>query len=235
MSYYVLCDDDSRHESMTKEQILAAIKQAVETGTIGDCDAGFITKVKETNGGSYVTFWVGTRAEYNALLTIQRNCVYIITDDTTNEDIEKAIADATKAAEEARGAIAGSAAIDISDKIALQMSVEALEEAEQGGMTSHEISWKHYYVPNLGIVFYRCVITITGKLAAGTALKHEHIGGYAPSSIGVGACSGPFNALYFSMLDTTKFNVIAEQEIEQTAEGYGRAIYVSGWYFCDGE
>lgn len=93
MSYYVLCDDDSRHESMTKEEILAAITQAVSGEAVIDPDAGILTKVKETNSGGYITFWVGTQAQYNALNgEIVQNCLYIITDDTLRSDIENAVA-----------------------------------------------------------------------------------------------------------------------------------------------
>ena len=47
-NYYVLCDDNCRFESMTKEQIIAAIAEA--TGhTPEDIDAAFITRIKEQN------------------------------------------------------------------------------------------------------------------------------------------------------------------------------------------
>jgi hypothetical protein len=85
--YYCFCDSNCKYETMTKEQILAAIAQAIATGTVGECDTGFITKVKETNGGSCITFWVGTQAEYNALATKEKNCVYIISDDTFIKDM----------------------------------------------------------------------------------------------------------------------------------------------------
>lgn len=113
--YYCFCDANCKAETMTKEQILAAIAQAVETGSVGDCDTGFITKVKEMNGGDYVTFWVGTRVQYNAIKEHEKNCFYIITDDTTDTDIlamitqamnvsNAAAADAAQALEIAIGA-----------------------------------------------------------------------------------------------------------------------------------
>lgn len=80
--YYVICADNCKFESMTKEQILSAIEQAITTGEIKDVDTGFVTKIKEQNTGAALTFWVGTKAEYNALETKARNCFYIITDDT---------------------------------------------------------------------------------------------------------------------------------------------------------
>lgn len=90
--YYCICEDNCKFETMSKEQILAAITQAVENGKVHNVDTGFITKVKEMNGGRYVTFWVGTQAEYNALEERATNCMYIITDETSAQDLEAALA-----------------------------------------------------------------------------------------------------------------------------------------------
>lgn len=89
--YYVLCESNCKFESMTKEQILTAIAQAGETGKIKDIDSGFITTLKEQNGGQGLKMWIGTQAEYNALKEIAENCFYIITDDTTEADIAKTL------------------------------------------------------------------------------------------------------------------------------------------------
>lgn len=89
--YYVMCGSNCRYESMTKEQIMTAIEQAISTGEIGDVDTGFVTKIKEQNNGAGLSFWVGTQAEYNALDPKLNNCFYIITDDTTADDINAAI------------------------------------------------------------------------------------------------------------------------------------------------
>lgn len=99
--YYCFCGSNCKYETMTKEQILAAITQAVETGSVGDCDTGFVTKLKEQNAGNYVTFWVGTQAQYNAIETKATNCLYILTDDTTKEDFEKFADDIRRTADEA--------------------------------------------------------------------------------------------------------------------------------------
>lgn len=92
-NYYVLCDDNCRFEAMTKEQILAAITQAVEHGEVHDIDAGFITKIKEQNAGRKLKFWVGTQAEYNAIETPETNVMYMITDPTLEEDLQAQIDD----------------------------------------------------------------------------------------------------------------------------------------------
>lgn len=87
-TYHVISDDNCKFESMTKEQILAAIQQAIGTGTVSDVDAGFVTRIKEMNKNAGLKFWVGTTAEYNAIQTKETNCFYILTDDTEFEDIE---------------------------------------------------------------------------------------------------------------------------------------------------
>ena len=65
--YYVICDDDCRYESMTREQILAAIEQALEQGYVADPDAAVFSKIKEIGAGDTIQLWVGTEAEFNAI------------------------------------------------------------------------------------------------------------------------------------------------------------------------
>lgn len=86
--YYCFCESNCKFETMNKEQIISAIAQAAETGLTIDEDAAFITKVKEMNAGGMVTFWVGTQAQYNALESIEKNCLYIITDSKKEEELE---------------------------------------------------------------------------------------------------------------------------------------------------
>lgn len=87
-NYYVLCDDNCRFESMTKEQILAAITDAVESGEIHDVDTGFVTKIKEMNKNRQLKFWVGTQAEYNQLEEIEQNVMYLISDPHGEQELE---------------------------------------------------------------------------------------------------------------------------------------------------
>lgn len=89
--YNVVGTSDSFYESMTKEEIIAAIVEAVEGGTVGDIDTGFVTILKEINKNIGIRLWVGTTAEYNALLDKPDNVIYIKTDDTTAEDINTAL------------------------------------------------------------------------------------------------------------------------------------------------
>ncbi len=86
--YYVHSDDNCKFESMTKEQILAAIVQAVEGHSISDVDTGFVQVLKEQNHGAGLKFWIGSTAEYNALQSIDQDCFYILTDDTELDDME---------------------------------------------------------------------------------------------------------------------------------------------------
>lgn len=85
-------ESDSSYESMTKQEIITAIVNAVEGGTVGDIDTGFVTIIKEINKNIGLRFWVGTTAEFNALTEKPDNVLYIKTDDTSAEDINNAIA-----------------------------------------------------------------------------------------------------------------------------------------------
>ncbi len=98
--YYVMCDNKCLFEGMSKEQILTAIEQAVSTGEIQDIDTGFVTRIKEQNKGTALTFWVGTTAQYNAIEQKAENCFYIVTDDNRIDDIDEAIADLNAAIED---------------------------------------------------------------------------------------------------------------------------------------
>ncbi len=88
---YVLDDGANQYEAMTREQIIAAITQAVNEGTISDIDAGFITKIQEMNKKGILKWWVGTQAEFNALETKDSNTLYLFTDDPLYQDFINAI------------------------------------------------------------------------------------------------------------------------------------------------
>lgn len=86
--YFCFCADNCKFETMTKEQIFAAIAEATGNTPTGIDDA-FISRIKEQNKGDTVTIWRGTVAEYNALDELDDNCIYIKTDDTTIADINE--------------------------------------------------------------------------------------------------------------------------------------------------
>lgn len=88
---YVLCDNNCKYEGMTREQILAAIANAVATGSIGECDTGFVSTIKTINGYG-LKFFIGEQHEYDALTEEQKqNLFAIITNDTTKEGLLNAI------------------------------------------------------------------------------------------------------------------------------------------------
>ena len=93
MTFYVLNEGDNKFESMTKEQILTAIQQAVSTGEIKDVNTGFVTTIKEQNHNQGLKFWYGTMAEFAALVKKEPNTFYIFSDDTTLQDIENQFKD----------------------------------------------------------------------------------------------------------------------------------------------
>lgn len=94
--YYCFCDSNCKFETMTKEQIITAIMQAVNEGTIGDIDSGFITTIKAINGVG-IKFFYGTQAQFNQLTAEEkRNLHAIISDDTTIEGINEAIEELQK-------------------------------------------------------------------------------------------------------------------------------------------
>lgn len=88
---YAICDANCRWETLSREQILTAIMQAINEGTISDIDAGFVQTIKTINGAA-LKFFVGTQAEYDALAAEQKqNLFAIITNDTTKEGLLNAI------------------------------------------------------------------------------------------------------------------------------------------------
>ena len=76
---------------LTEEQIITLVTNIVESGSVGDIDTGFVTKLVEQNKHKALQFWVGTQAEYNAISEKIANMFYIITDDTFKEDVQSAL------------------------------------------------------------------------------------------------------------------------------------------------
>jgi hypothetical protein len=84
---YVLCDNNCKYESLTKEQIYTAIVEALENGTISDVDTGFVQTIKTINNVP-LKFFVGKQADYDSLPEMgKQNLFAIITDDTTKENL----------------------------------------------------------------------------------------------------------------------------------------------------
>ena len=167
ITYYVFRADNCRFEGMTKEQILAAITQAVETGTIQNVDTGFVTKIKEQNSGSAVTLWVGTQAQYNALGTKEPNCLYIVTDDDTISTMQNwlnGMKDDIQNIEE------NTMVVDVSSAV-------SLSQVAQTGAALQTVNKKYIYSKALGVVFYNVQVAVHFTTAA-TGISLLHSGGY---------------------------------------------------------
>lgn len=76
-NYYVICDDNCKFESMTKEQIYDAIAEATGS-TPTPVDEAFITQIKEQNANHNLKVWKGTEAQYNAIASKDADTLYII-------------------------------------------------------------------------------------------------------------------------------------------------------------
>lgn len=85
---YSICDINCKWETMTREQIIAAIAEATGA-TPTDIDDAFITKIKEMNASGILQFWVGTTAEFNALAKKDDATLYILTDDDTADSLDE--------------------------------------------------------------------------------------------------------------------------------------------------
>ena len=108
-NYYCISEDNCKFPSMTSEQILAAIAEATGN-TPRSVDNAFVTKLKEMNSGGNLTVWIGTSAEYAAIVAADAlvpNRLYITTDDTFESGVNEAI-------EELRSQIAALSAFLIS-------------------------------------------------------------------------------------------------------------------------
>lgn len=88
---FVFCGTNCKYPALDKEETLAAIQQALEKGSVQgvDPEQPFITKIKDANGGKAFSIWMGTQAQYNSIAEkdIIENCLYMITDETTLDDI----------------------------------------------------------------------------------------------------------------------------------------------------
>ena len=88
---YALDDAKNQRETMTREQIVTAIENMETTGSVGDVDAGFISKILELNKHGKLRFWVGSMAEFNALQSTETDTLYLFNDDPTVDDLEAGI------------------------------------------------------------------------------------------------------------------------------------------------
>lgn len=150
--YYCFCADNCKFETMTKEQILAAIAQAAEHGLVYDPDAAVISKVKEGNANGYVTFWAGTQAEFNALTETDPRCIYVVTDSTKDADIAAAFVELNELIDDA-----------------LKIAGEAKETAKEAKTTAETHEHENYANTSLSNVNYTY-----GSVNGGDANNYKH-------------------------------------------------------------
>ena len=244
--YYCFCGSNCKYETMTKEQILAAIAQATGFDNV-DPDAGFITRVKEKNGGNYVTFWVGTQAQYNAIESKETNCMYIITDDTTSADLLATVSNMqstckTAAANAASAANAAAASADAArfDVIDITNEIDLAYRANGLKLTVRELCGKQYtYIPKMHMVFFQLTFNFKGAMSKNGDVMFDLVhpsGGeakYKPREglVYAAAASHNFLAMGYSHHGV---DVRAAEDFD-TGDAYLPAVYFSGWYYCDGE
>lgn len=97
---FVLCENNCKYESMTKEQIYTAIIQALENGTVTDVDAGFVQTIKTINNIP-LKFFVGTQRAYDALSDAEKeNLFAIISDDDSKANLINKLEELTNATRE---------------------------------------------------------------------------------------------------------------------------------------
>ena len=178
--YYCFCSSNCRYETMTKEQILTAIQQAVEGQQIIDPNGGVISKVKELHTGDHVTFWVGSRAEYNALQgNVERNCIYIINDDTSGDDLNKTLQQMNEK-------------LDAAGKNnACSFDPQLVIELQGGDMSECRVKdWHYTYIQTggttdmgeRGMVYFTVVVEFKGTKVRDAVMQIAHKGGYVPVS-----------------------------------------------------
>lgn len=254
--YYCLCESNCKFETMTKEQILAAIAQAIETGSVGDVDTGFVTKLKDMNYGTALTVWIGTRAQYNAVTERAKNCLYIITDDTTSEDMLKACQQALADVEEIRQHVAeeiaaaskmcetakaeseravnkatAAQAIDVSDSVELAVNTAATSPIDACRIDAK----KYSYVPSLGIVFFNFTLSFS-RLNAGDTIAYNQSGNYKRdiSTFRFAPMQSADKRL-FAKLTPAGFIVNALEDVTTSDVTGTASVEFSGWYFSNVE
>ena len=103
MAYYVRDNNNNLIEGLSKEGIYALLDEAIKTGQLPsvDDDTAFVTKLKCSVTGVASSVAFITEAKYNELRTgglLKPNTLYFITDDTTEDTLENAIAQAKQEA-----------------------------------------------------------------------------------------------------------------------------------------
>lgn len=245
--YSIRCKSGESLEEATQElydQMMALFNQVVQNQDIAQAAAetateakeeaqaaanlaqgaikGVVCKVIENNADRYVTFWVGTKEQYEAIETPEYNCLYIITDDTGLDEMREDIATVQQAVHDMQ-------AVDISDKLSATLT----SDGDPDNIMINDI--QATYSPALGIVFYQYSFLSSADLAAGTTVKFSLSGGYGRSKTTAGALicyakKGALGGYIAGSGDSTSIYI----DVYDNISGITLAGF-SGWYFCDGE
>ena len=136
---YVLDDGENQREGMTKEQILAAIAEAISTGQVTGDYSAFIEMIKEQNKGVGIKMWVGTQAELLALPEIEEDTIYYVSDLSTLADIDKALAELKEQLTDGSFKVGKAGAADKATNVTGQIAGKAITAIfESNGTTAKE-------------------------------------------------------------------------------------------------
>ena len=87
--------DKNKYEAYTKEEVLEVIQEAISSGELPEEINGLVLTFKNPVYNQAYKIAFCTQAKYNELVAgglIEENCYYFITDDTSYDDLENAIA-----------------------------------------------------------------------------------------------------------------------------------------------
>ena len=101
MSYFCFCENDFKHETMSKEQIMNAIAAATGNDP-SPADKAFITMILDQNKNKNLKLWIGTEAQYNALGEYDLDTLYFYPD----SDYEAIYAEYKRIQESVAGGVA---------------------------------------------------------------------------------------------------------------------------------
>lgn len=186
-----------------------------------------LSSIKETNNGLPISFWVGSREQYEAIDQPAENCLYIITDDTSADDLQQLlngiIENITAADEKAQAAdekaqaamekalSAQDAAADVLFGVApriIRDEVGALSWSPATGtgldldFLEAEVVGAHRF-RSLNMVFLSVQLTIKGSMEAGETVKFVQTGKYKPK---YEIASGFDAALRFPLVQSGLYN-----------------------------
>lgn len=237
--------DIATRERVGAESAAADAAKSEEDAREAAADAlacvGTAVRVWEGNTRDAITFWAGTQAQYDALPEKVANCMYIITDDTTGEEIA-----AMCSVAEERAGLALVAAEAALEKVNRDLRFDLTKHwhfswiAGTGGKNLTDLRvnpvWVEY-CPTNGLVHFQVTMHYTGTIAKGETLGfYIYTVSYPPAP----AMTFPVNAFGASSFDgglsltedeNTILTIRALEDVDTS--GASRALDISGWYVVE--